>query len=207
MSVFIAPKGSARISPDRPSVGVVAIFLVACVMLTSMVFSFTALRDAARWTGAAEWALFLAPVYIDGSILAYTVALAIFRWRGEFHEARSSLRWLRSFTAFSSLVNGMHAASDWGWDFGRYEAWGGVAIAMLAPVAALISAEQIIRLVFRKEPDATAQGEAASDVVASSDSVAPATAPVVALAEEPAAEPMEPMLPVDERGLYQAPIW
>lgn len=165
---LIKPKRSARISPDRPSVGIISIILVVLVMIASMTFSFAALRDAARWTGAPEWALFLAPIYIDGSILAYTVALSIFRWRGEPPEAKSAQRWLRSFTAFSSIVNGMHAASAWDWDYVRYEMWGGTTIAVLAPVAALVSAEQIIRLVFQKEhTEEVAASEASSGDVAS----------------------------------------
>lgn len=224
------PKRSARISPDRPSIGIIAIILVFVVMLASMTYSFTALRDAARWSDAPEWALFLAPVFIDGSILAYTLALSIFRWRGEPAEARSALRLLRAFTMFSAIVNGMHAASFWEWDYTRYEMWGGITIAALAPVAALFSAEQIIRLVFKRDPNDEATDLAAEPTEPLALPAQPVEPPVQELLESPTeTEPVpevEPeldlasafefelpvatqpsvMLPVNSEGLYELPL-
>lgn len=161
---LLKPKKSARISPDRPSVATVAIVLVCLVMVASMAFSFAALHDAGAWTFNRAWAYFLVPIFIDGAILAYTISFSIRRWRSEPKEARNALRWLRFFTGFSSVVNGMHAASGWQWDYSRYEMWGGIAIAALAPVAALVSAEQIIGLVFQKEHQDKAAQESSSPI-------------------------------------------
>lgn len=144
-------KKTARISPDRPSVGVLSILLVATVTLTAMAFSFAAIHEAARWSGAPEWVQWLAPIYIDGTIIAYTISLAILRWRAEHAHARSTLLLLRTFTGISVAINAAHTASFWNWQYGSYEMWTGIVISVLAPIASLTSAERLVILIFQQE--------------------------------------------------------
>ncbi|MHA3723771.1 DUF2637 domain-containing protein [Leucobacter sp. HY1910] len=196
-----SPKKSARISPDRLSVGVLSLALALLVMLASMAFSFEALRDAARWTGAPLWANFLAPIYIDGSILAYTVALAVFRWRREHKNARSALAWLRAYTAASMAVNALHAASFHQWNYTSLELWGGVVIAAGAPLSALVSAEQIIRLSFQREQEqeqtATAPAPVQDTEAAATESVPPYEASLEELLD---VSPLQASEPDSESG-------
>ncbi|MGO1851813.1 MAG: DUF2637 domain-containing protein [Microbacteriaceae bacterium] len=144
-------RSSARISPDRPVVAGITIVLVATIMLASYAFSFASIADAARWTGVPAWAHWLAPVFIDGAIITYTLSLAVMRWRGE--PVGRTLLFLSSFTAISVLVNFSHAAAAQSWDFGRLETWFGCLIGIAAPLAALFAAEESTRLVFTRPDD------------------------------------------------------
>lgn len=160
MSATISSPRTARISPDRRGVGISVIVLVAIIMAAGYVFSFATIADAALWAGvpeSAQWVRFTAPIFIDGAIITYTTAYAVHQWRRESAHARYARRILYFFTIVSVLVNGAHAASSWLWDFARYEAWVGVLIAIMAPIASLFSAEQMIKLAFE-------QGEASADM-------------------------------------------
>lgn len=179
---------SARISPDRFGVGAAAIALVMIIMTTSYIFSYATIADAAVWSGVPEWAgwvRFLAPIFIDGAILTYTVSFAIYRWRAEAGNARIARRWLWVFTMISVFVNGAHAASHWVWDFTRYEAWFGVLIAVSAPLAALVSAEEVVRLAFQRVSAAAVDPVDAEMTVAVGMAVA--TEPESGLVEQGAA--------------------
>ena len=59
---------SAQIRPDRPSVGFLAIGLVLLVMIASMVFSYVAIADAAKWVGNGDGIHWIAPVFVDGAM-------------------------------------------------------------------------------------------------------------------------------------------
>ncbi len=153
-----APRKTALISPDRLFVGVMAIALVSIIMLASYVFSFTAVTEAATWTGTPDAVHWLAAVFIDGAILTYTLSYAVFRWRGE--DGRRTLAFLYLFTAISTVLNFAHTAQYWNWDFTRNPAWFGALIAVAAPVAALLSSEEVVRLAFAGKK--RAPGRAAS---------------------------------------------
>ena len=103
-----APTRGARISPDRPFVGVVVILIVLSVMIAAMAFSFIALYESAAWTHNPREFWWLAPVIIDGPILVYTASYAIWRWR-EFEEyAKHAMRVLIFFTGLSVTINALH---------------------------------------------------------------------------------------------------
>lgn len=148
-----APKvpRAARISPDRYGVGAFAILLIIMIMGASYVFSYAAIAEAAEWTGIPGSVQWLAPVFIDGAILGYTLSLAILRWRRE--SVVRTMLVLCGFTAVSVAINFAHAASFWEWDFTQREAWFGALIAVGAPLAALFSAEEITRLIFTPASD------------------------------------------------------
>lgn len=139
---------TATISPDRWYVGVSAIVLVGLIMAASYVFSFTAITEAAAWTGNPAPTHWLAAVFIDGAIVTYTITYAVFRSRGE--RARRSLFFLYLFSAVSVAVNAAHSASFWDWDFADPQAQFGVLIAVAAPVAALLASEEVVRLAFQR---------------------------------------------------------
>lgn len=136
----------ARVSPDRLWVGIAAIALVTVVMLASMAFSFQALTMVAEWSGNASWTYPLAAIFIDGSILTFTLSMVVFRWRGQ--DSRRTLAILITFTVLSCALNVIHAGADWHWDFSLIQAWGGMIISGAAPIAALLSAEEVTRLAF-----------------------------------------------------------
>lgn len=148
-------KSQARVNPDRILSAIIALVLVITVMAASFIFSFTAIYEAAEWTGQPQWVWIFAPIYIDGAILAYTTARVLQRWRGE--PGKWSMFFLFLYTALSVGVNFAHVASFWEWTFVEPESWFGIAIACAAPIAALGTAEQIIHLIF-KRPGKTKRG-------------------------------------------------
>ena len=141
-------KSQARVNPDRVLSAIIALVLVITVMAASFIFSFTAIYEAAEWTGQPQWVWIFAPIYIDGAILAYTTARVLQRWRGE--PGKWSMFFLFLYTALSVGVNFAHVASYWNWTFTEPESWFGIAIACAAPIAALGTAEQIIHLIFKR---------------------------------------------------------
>ncbi len=141
-------KSQARVNPDRVLSAIIALVLVITVMAASFIFSFTAIYEAAEWTGQPQWVWIFAPIYIDGAILAYTTARVLQRWRGE--PGKWSMFFLFLYTALSVGVNFAHVASFWEWTFVEPESWFGIAIACAAPIAALGTAEQIIHLIFKR---------------------------------------------------------
>lgn len=179
-----APR-TARLRSDRPWVGVTAILLVLIVMLSSMTFSYAAIGATAEWSGAFEGLQWIAPLFIDGAILTYTVSLTVNEWRrAKPRIIRRTRRTLRAFTGLSVVLNAAHAGAHWDWDFTRYEAWFGALIAISAPIAALLSAEEVVQLAFSHPDDEapTAQVPAAEEVIA----VETPTAPLpYALEQEP----------------------
>lgn len=187
-------KRTAQISPDRLAVGFFAISLVVIVMSSSMVFSYVGIAEAAAWTGVPFGIHVIAPIFIDGAIITYTVSLTIFEWRREDrHTIRHTKRVLRGFTLLSVGLNFAHTASFWQWDFTVYEAWFGALISVAAPIAALLSAEEVVRLAFRRHAPSR-----------------PATSEAPAMAEVPAPTPPEdlpamPPVPVTQLVPLSAP--
>lgn len=146
-----ARESGARVSPDRTWVGIAAIILVLSVMLASMVFSFTAITEAAAWTSNPQWSWWLAAFFIDGAIVTFTLSMVVFRWRGQ--DTKRTVLMLIGFTVLSSTLNVIHAGTGWDWDLSRMEAWAGMAIAGAAPFAALLAAEEVTRLTFVRRTD------------------------------------------------------
>lgn len=203
MSVTV--KRTAQISPDRLGVGIFAIALVMVVMSASMVFSYVAIAEAAVWTGVPLGIHWIAPVFIDGAIITYSVSLTIFEWRMEDRKTvRHTRRVLWAFTLLSVLLNFAHTASFWRWDFTVYEAWFGSLIAVSAPIAALLSAEEVVRLAFRRHRAAVEAAATAAEAEAALTPVAPAEVPAAVVAVE--APPAEVDPPIEAEPLTVAAV-
>lgn len=158
-----APRG-ARFSPDRPFVGVSVVFIVLIVMLAAMAFSFIALYEAAEWTHNPRGFWWLAPVIIDGPILVYTASYAVWRWRDIDRFAHHAMRVLIFFTSLSVTVNTLHVASGWQWQWTSPEVYGGIAMAAVAPIGALLAAHELTRLVFMNHDEGEEQEQSAAEV-------------------------------------------
>jgi len=137
-------------SPDQLAVAIIALTVVSLILATSYVFSFAAIADAAKNTGPDAWTHLLAPGFIDGAILAYTIVYAVFRFRRE--PAKRTLVFLYVFTAISVIVNVAHtlAFNSYAWD--RPGTYLGALIAASAPLAALFASEEVIRLALTPPP-------------------------------------------------------
>ena len=186
---------TARISPDRLIIGVGAITLVSLIMLASYVFSYTALQAAAVWTGVPLWATYLAPVFLDGALLTYSISRAVFKWRGEFRDANRTLLFLLLFTGISVAINAAHAASFWRWNFSNYETWFGILIGISAPIAALISAEEVVRLSFTHDSHLLGKVTEAEELERVEDSAPSATNSLPWVDEDQIYEPTPEYMP------------
>lgn len=136
----------ARINPDSIPVLAMAVALVGVLMVSSFIVSFSGIYDASEWTGLPEYFRWLPALFIDAAILAYTIALIVFKARGE-----STLRTviaLGFFAGISVIANIAHTLAYWDGSLLDYRAWVGVLITASAPIAVLLAAEEISRLAF-----------------------------------------------------------
>lgn len=170
---------SSRIDPDTRGVQWTVVGLVGLLGLTSFLVSFRALHDVAAWAGIGPGLQWAVPVFIDGAILTYALAVLVHRSRGE--AVWPSWVSLAVFTAMSVAANAAHAVAA------PQEQWWqtlvGAALAALAPLGVFAATEQMARLVVLRPQDRDLPADvAARDVI--SDDVAEVTP-----AEESAPEP------------------
>lgn len=138
----------ARINPDSVPVLATAVSLVGVLMVSSFVVSFSGLYEASEWTGLPEYFRWLPALFIDAAILAYTIALIVFKARGE--SVWRTVLGLVGFATISVIANVSHTLAYWDGSLVDYRAWIGVAITASAPIAVLLAAEEIARLAFEK---------------------------------------------------------
>ena len=136
----------ARINPDSIPVLALAVILVGVLMVSSFIVSFSGIYDASGWTGLPEYFRWLPALFIDAAILAYTIALIVFKARGE-STVRTIIA-LMFFAGISVVANIAHTLSFWEGSLVDYRAWVGVLITASAPIAVLLAAEEISRLAF-----------------------------------------------------------
>ena len=141
--------GSSRIDPDTRGVQWTVVGLVGLLGLTSFAVSFRALHDVAAWAGIGPGLQWAVPVFIDGAILTYALAVLVHRSRGE--SVWPSWVSLAVFTAMSVAANGAHAVAApqelW------WQTWVGAALAALAPLGVFAATEQMARLVVLRPQD------------------------------------------------------
>ncbi|MCY1684036.1 DUF2637 domain-containing protein [Kocuria sp. SL71] len=150
--VAVRNGGSSRIDPDTRGVQWTVVGLVGLLGLTSFAVSFRALHDVAAWAGIGPGLAWAVPVFIDGAILTYALAVLVHRSRGE--SVWPSWVSLAVFTAMSVAANGAHAVAapqeEW------WQAWVGAALAALAPLGVFAATEQMARLVVLRPQDRVA---------------------------------------------------
>lgn len=175
---------STRIDPDTRWVQWTVVGLVAMLGLASFIISFRALYDVAAWAGLGPSIQWGVPVFIDGAILTYALAVLVHRSRGE--PTWPSWLSLGVFTAMSIAANAAHAISVpqavW------WQTVIGALVAGLAPLGVFAATEQMARLVVLRPQDR----EAAAAASPAHDEAAAATEPAKAPAtvEEPSAAPV-----------------
>jgi len=147
-AVKLPKRESARLNPDSVPVLATAVALVGVLMITSFIVSFSGLYDASEWTGLPQYFRWLPALFIDAAILAYTIALIVFKARGE--SVWRTVVGLVGFATISVIANVSHTLAYWDGNLVDYRAWVGVAITASAPIAVLLAAEEITRLAFEK---------------------------------------------------------
>jgi hypothetical protein len=144
-------KTNARLNPDSIPVLGTAVALVAILMISSFIVSFSGIYEVSAWTGIPQVIQWLPALFIDAAILAYTISLIVFKARGE--SVWRTMLGLIAFAGISVVANISHTLSFWNGEFTDFRAWIGVLITASAPVAVLLAAEEITRLAFEAPKD------------------------------------------------------
>ena len=154
-TVAATPPRTSRIDPDTRGVQWTVVGLVGLLGLTSFAVSFRALHDVAAWAGIGPGLQWAVPVFIDGAILTYALAVLVHRSRGE--AVWPSWTSLGVFTAMSVAANAAHAVaaptSVW------WQTVIGALLAGLAPLGVFAATEQMARLVVLRPQDRQAPVE------------------------------------------------
>lgn len=135
-------KQPKRMNPDSGLFIRVVVTGVIVAGLVAFAISFVALYSVAEWLGLPPWMWWAVPVFIDLAILVYAGLVLV-------HKARGESTWpswvaLGAFTMLSVIANGAHALShshDTQW-----QAWIGVLIAAMVPIAIFVATEQLSRV-------------------------------------------------------------
>lgn len=143
-----AKSDSPRLNPDAKPVLITAVALVSLLMVSSFAVSFSGLYDVSAWTGLPVVLQWLPALFIDAAILAYTIALIVFKARGE--SVWRTIFGLSGFALVSVIANVSHTISYWGGSLSDFRAWIGVLVTASAPIAVLLASEEITRLAFEK---------------------------------------------------------
>lgn len=136
----------ARINPDAVPVLATAIGLVSILMVSSFAVSFSGIYTVSEWTGLPQYIQWLPALFIDAAILAYTIALIVFKARGE--STWRTILGLVGFAGISVIANIAHTMAYWNGELTDFRAWIGVLITASAPIAVLLASEEITRLAF-----------------------------------------------------------
>jgi hypothetical protein len=139
---------TARINPDAIPVLATAVGLVAILMVSSFIVSFSGIYEVSQWTGIPTFIQWLPALFIDAAILAYTISLVVFKARGE--STWRTMVGLIAFAGISVVANVAHTLSFLNGELTDFRAWIGVLITAAAPIAVLLAAEEITRLAFEK---------------------------------------------------------
>lgn len=134
--------GTSRIDPDTRPVVLAAVAIIAVLGGVSFAVSFSGLVAVAAWAELPEPMHWAVPVFVDGAVLAYTLAILVQRGRGE--RTRFSWTALGLFTLVSVAANGAHVlgtgdATDW-------RTWVGAGMAALAPLGVLAATHTVADL-------------------------------------------------------------
>lgn len=138
---------AARIDPDDIRVFWAVLTLVLIVSLAAASASFAGQVAMAAFTGLPPWLRFVVPLFIDLPIMVVSFLIPVFRARGE--SVTTSWIMLGTLTALSSAINTVHVLLVNGILEGApltVEAVTGAVVMGLAPVAILVSFEEVIRL-------------------------------------------------------------
>jgi hypothetical protein len=143
---------SARINPDTPRVLGLAVFLVFVLMVSSFIVSFFGIWGVSQETtnipDAITW---LPALFLDAAILAYTISYFVFKARGEPVGKTRFALW--AFALLSVAANIAHTLDGITPEMSTYSVAIGLMITGSAPIAVVLSMEEIARLAFERSPD------------------------------------------------------
>lgn len=140
---------ATRLNPDTPKVLILAITLVFVLMVSSFIVSFFGIWGVSQETtnlpGPITW---LPALFLDAAILAYTISYFVFKSRGEPVIKTRFALW--SFALLSVAANIAHTLEGVTPEMSTYSIAIGLMITGSAPIAVVLSTEEIARLAFER---------------------------------------------------------
>lgn len=140
---------ATRLNPDNPKVLGLAIFLVFVLMVSSFIVSFFGIWGVSAETtnlpGPITW---LPALFLDAAILAYTISYFVFQARSEPVVKTRFALW--AFALLSVAANVAHTLDGVTPEMSAYSVAVGLMITGSAPIAVVLSTEEIARLAFQK---------------------------------------------------------
>ena len=136
------PTTASRIDPDTRAVVLLTVTLVATLGAVSFAVSFAGLVAVAEWAELPRWLRWAVPVFVDGALLAYTLAILVQRARGE--STRFSWLALGTFTLVSVGANASHVLGTG--DVTDWRTLIGAGLAALAPLGVLAATHTVADL-------------------------------------------------------------
>ncbi|GAA3816369.1 helix-turn-helix domain-containing protein [Cellulomonas soli] len=139
----------ARIAADAMPVLVVQTLVLGGVWASAIVVSFTGLVAAAGWANINGGQRFGVPVFIDGILVGASIAYLVARERHDRASAVIALGAMAGFAGLSIMGNATHALAGTATGVQRIT---GVALAVAAPLAVLVTTELLARTVIAPPP-------------------------------------------------------
>lgn len=140
------------ISPNSTAVLVLMLGLSGLILLSSALFSFSAIASVGAWAQPQwAWLEWVVPFFIEFFIMYFSVDY-IYRVYNRFPGAVNSLWWMIGFSAIAVLGNAAHTVSEWGISAfsGAFEPWVGVIFSGLAPLGIVLITKKVSSLVFER---------------------------------------------------------
>lgn len=135
-----------RINPDSRAILWLTVVIAGLLGAASFAVSFAGLTAVAAWAGIPPWMAWTLPMFIDGAIVLYSLAVLVHRVRGE--NTVASWVSLLFFTLVSVFANGTHAYSiNVASAAPVWQMVAGSILAAMAPVAVFSVTEELGRLV------------------------------------------------------------
>lgn len=140
---------ATRLNPDTPRVLGLAIFLVFVLMVSSFIVSFFGIWGVSAETtnipGPITW---LPALFLDAAILAYTISYFVFKARSEPVIKTRFALW--AFALLSVAANIAHTLDGVTPEMSTFSVAIGLMITGSAPIAVVLSTEEIARLAFER---------------------------------------------------------
>jgi len=138
---------ATRMNPDTPKVLSLALFLVFILMVSSFIVSFFGIWGVSlETTNLPSSIAWLPALFLDAAILAYTISYFVFRHRGEPVIRTRIALWVSA--SLSVAANIAHTLDGVTPEMSAYSVAVGLMITASAPIAVVLSTEEVARLAF-----------------------------------------------------------
>lgn len=146
------------IQMDRRWVVITVMVLDLAILSSSIAFSFNQIVAMSAWMFPPDSVRWLPAIFIDGPIIALTMARAVLKYRGV---QAPMAKWLPLAgiiwgTGMSVIANAAHVVNGWEGDVSSMEAIIGVGFACSIPLIAWLTTEVLILLAFIDPDEAKA---------------------------------------------------